>query len=246
MFLDCRRWFRNSARELKEALATLGFLRTCTVIGVRLTDGLLDRWYGFGTARRIPLDDLEIDSENKERGGAYQPTSVPAFRTLLRGLPLPRGAGFVDYGCGMGRVLLLAAAAGFRRVVGVEFSPKLCEIARANALRYRASRPSLPPIEIVEADASRYVPAPDIGIFYFFNPFDELLMRQAVDRILDSLRRSPREAWLLYNEPCHRVAVDAHPEFVLDRELFAGGHACRIYRYAPRFSSEVPHGNSPD
>ncbi|MGH9443846.1 MAG: class I SAM-dependent methyltransferase [Thermoanaerobaculia bacterium] len=242
MFRELRRLIETGYADLKESLATIGFLRTVTVVRIRLAESSFDRRHGLDTARRVPLDALDIPGDNKEHGVKYQPTSVLAFRTLLRGLSLPLDSGFLDYGCGKGRVLLLAAEAGFRRVVGVEFSPQLCEIARANVARFRASARDLPPIEIVQADASRYVPASDVGVFYFFNPFDEFLMRQVVGRILDSLRQSPREAWfLLYNAPRHRGAFDAQSELVLERELIAGGHASSVYRFIPP-SAGVPSG----
>ena len=243
MLRSFRRGIETSLEDLKETLAAVGVLRTCAVIRARLADAFFDWRRGLDTARQISLDSLEIPGVNKKHGKKYQPTSAFVFRSLLRRLPLPRDSGFLDYGSGKGRVLLLAAEAGFRRVIGVEFSPQLCEIARTNVGRYGASRPELPPIEIVQADASRYVPAQDVGVFYFFNPFDALLMGHAIDRILDSLRRSPREAWLLlYNAIPHRAALEEHDEFALDRELVVGGYACRVYRYAP--PSDPRHENS--
>ena len=228
-----QREFKTKFAELKEALSTIGVWRTCTVIGVRWIDALFDWRHGLDTVQRIKLDALAFSSDNKSRGGMYQPTGTPAFRALLRDLPLPHNTGFVDYGCGKGRVLLLAADAGFQRVVGVEFSPQLCDIARNNAARYRAHRPNLPPIEIVEADASLYDPPANVGVFYFYCPFDELLMREAVDRILASLRLHPREGWLIYNLPRYRQAIEAHPEFMLERDMIVGGYACAVYRWKP-------------
>ena len=224
---------RTRYSELKEALATIGLRRTCTVIGVRIADAWFDWRNGLDTVRRVPLETLEIASANKAHGLSYQPTGRAAFRTLLDTVPLPRSAGFVDYGCGKGRVLLLAAEAGFRRVIGVEFSPELASIARANAVRFRARHPGVPQIEVVEADASRYDPPADASVFYFYCPFDEELMREAVDRILRSLGEHPREGWLIYNLPRHRAAVDERPELTLVGELILGGYPCRVYRYLP-------------
>jgi SAM-dependent methyltransferase len=225
---------RTRYSELREALTTIGFRRTCTVIGVRMTDAWFDWRNGLDTVRRVPLEALEIASDNKEHGTPYQPTGRAAFLALLRSVSLPRNVGFVDYGCGKGRVLLLAAGAGFRRVIGVEFSPQLAKIARANAARYWARHPGVAEIEVIEADASRYDPPADASIFYFYCPFDEGLMREAVERILRSLRDHPREAWLVYNLPRHRAAVDERRELALMAELTLGGYPCLVYRYLPR------------
>lgn len=219
--------------ELREALATIGFRRTCIVIWVRFVDAWFDWRYGLDTVQRVRLETLAISSDNKSRGLHYQPTGIPAFRALLRGVPFSYNTGFLDYGCGKGRVLLLAAEAGFQRVVGVEFSPQLCHIASENVARYRTFRPNLSRIEIIEADASRYDPPADTGLFYFAHPFDEIMMRETVSRILESLRKYPREARLVYYLPRHRWAVEAHPEFVLEREMVAGGYECLVYRYIP-------------
>lgn len=223
--------FKSKLAGLKETLTTIGFGRTCIVVWIRFADLWFDWWHGIDTVEQVRLEALVISSNSKSRGRMYQPTGVSAFRDLLRAVSLPRKMGFVDYGCGKGRVLLLAADAGFQRVVGIDFSPQLCQIARENTARYRAHRPDLPPIEVVEADASRYDPQNDVGIFYFYCPFDELLMREAVDRILKSLCQYPREGWLVYNFPLHRRAVEAHPEFVLEREMVVGGYECLVYRY---------------
>lgn len=222
---------RTKFAELKEALATIGFRRTCIVIWVRFVDAWFDWWYGLDTAKRVKLDALAFSSDNKSRGQDYQPTGIPALRALLRVVPFSYNTGFIDYGCGKGRVLLLAAGAGFQRAVGIEFSLQLCHIARANVARYRTHKPNLSPIEIIETDASRYDPPADIGLFYFAHPFDEIIMRKTVDRILESLRRYPREARLVYNFPRHRRAVEAHPEFALEQEMIAGGYECLVYRY---------------
>jgi SAM-dependent methyltransferase len=198
-----------------------------------MSDAWFDWRNGVDTVRRVPLDSLEIASANKPRGLSYQPTGKAAFEALLRAVALPRNVVFVDYGCGKGRVLLLAAAAGFRRIVGVEFSPHLASIARANAERFRARHPGLPEIDVIEADASQYDPPADAGVFYFYCPFDEDLMGEAVDRILRSLAEHPREAWLVYNLPRHRAAVEARPELSFAGEHTLGGYPCRVYRHVP-------------
>ena len=109
------------------------------------SDAWSDWWCGVETSKRVGLDALAISSANKDRGFGYAPTSRRRFRALLKALELPYNSlGFVDYGCGKGRVLMEAADAGFKRVVGVEFSPELCDIARVElgAFQKVAAQPS--------------------------------------------------------------------------------------------------------
>jgi predicted RNA methylase len=227
------REIRTKYAELKEALATIGPWRTCVVIVVRLTDALFDKWYGLDTVARVPLESLTIPDSARPGANAYQPTGILAFRRVLREARLPRHLGFVDYGCGKGRVVLLAAAAGFSSAVGIAFAAELAAIARANASEYRRRKPGIAPIQILQMDASAFDPPPELGIFYFYSPFDASVMRRAVDRIVASLERSPREAWLVYHLPRHREAVEATGRFAVHREFIAGGYECVIYRHRP-------------
>ena len=85
-----------------------------------------DLRYGIDTMGCVSMDALKIESEHKERGVRYEPSELGAVRRLLQMPALPRNGLFVDLGSGKGRVLLIAAQCGFRRIVGVEFSPELC------------------------------------------------------------------------------------------------------------------------
>ena len=49
--------------------------------------------------------------------------------------PRDEGDVFVDFGCGKGRVLFLAARYRFARIIGVELSERMAEQARRNLAR---------------------------------------------------------------------------------------------------------------
>jgi 2-polyprenyl-3-methyl-5-hydroxy-6-metoxy-1,4-benzoquinol methylase len=58
---------------------------------------------------------------------------------MMAALPqkmIPR-ATFIDIGCGKGRVLLMAAEHGFRKIIGIDFAADLCLTARGNVEQYR-------------------------------------------------------------------------------------------------------------
>ncbi len=226
--------------RVKRVLATYGFLGTLTLIKRRFIDACIDGWfdwqYGVETEKRMGLELLAISSDNKSSGHDYVPTGRRRFRALLRAVQLPcHSLGFVDYGCGKGRVLMEAADAGFKRVVGVDFSHELCVAARMNLAIFSERRRNLADIEIVEADAALYDPPADTGVFYFYNPFDELVLRKVVERIRESLRRYPREAWLIYHWPKHREVIEEFPEFALEHDITAAEVKLKVkflvYRY---------------
>lgn len=229
--------------ELKEALSTIGLKRTLVVIWGRFVDALFDWRYGTDTVRRIELGDLHVSAETRNRGQKYQPTGVRPFRHFLRRMQFPRDAVFVDFGCGKGRVLLMAAAYGFRRVVGIEFAPELCEVARANVAAFGRRR-AIGPVEIVEGDVCNYLMKGDENIFYYFHPFDAEIMGRTVDSIVASLKANPRHAWLVYYLPRHVEAIDARPEFIRCCEDIIGGYEVIVYEHSPELagSARAPVG----
>src|ERR1700680_3118745 len=107
-----------------------GFRRAGRVLANYLVDWLHDRRYGVQTRGLVAIETL---SEEGADCHDYFPTSFVTFRRAMATVQIRTGQDvFVDYGSGMGRVLLMAARYPFRRVIGVEISAVLNEIARKN------------------------------------------------------------------------------------------------------------------
>jgi SAM-dependent methyltransferase len=146
-----------------------------------------DRQYGVETAGIVRLGGLRIESANRSRGVRYQPTDPDDFHELIAALPIEHDRyTFVDVGSGKGRVLLLASELPFPRVVGVEFSEELNEIARDNVRRVSDTLGRSLPIEIVTTDAAAYVFPSTPLVVYFYNPFDT----HVLSRVLTNLGRA--------------------------------------------------------
>lgn len=133
------------------------------------------RTYAYWTPQELGLG---------PEGHEYTPTPYPLLRHVLAQIPpASRHCGFMDMGCGLGRVLLAAHRAGFAPVIGVEFSPFLCERARELC----AGRP----ITILQGDAAQVSILPEIGVFFLFNPFQGNTLQSVVTRIGVHARRQP-------------------------------------------------------
>lgn len=176
-----------------------------------------DLRYHVRTWRGIRLlPHAQQSSEALAHARAYEGTDATEMATLLGHLPddLSRFA-FIDLGCGTGKALLIAWGHGFRKLVGVELAPNLAGIARRNVLRYRGPRGS-GQIEITEADAREVRFPGDPLVVFLYDPFDGTVMRDVVERLTESLRSSPRPAYVLYHIPLERSYWDASPLTVLD------------------------------
>jgi SAM-dependent methyltransferase len=117
---------------------------------------------------------------------------------------------FLDYGSGKGRVLMMAARRRFTRVIGIEFSEDLCDIANTNVAKFRhRSRERLAEIEIVRADVEGFeLPIAPL-IIWLFNPFTGPVMRKVATRILASIESAPREVAIVYYNPAEPEAFES-------------------------------------
>ena len=219
--------------ETLRSLRTFGFSRTLAVMRSRLEDMAFDLRHGTDTVQTVPVEEAGVDSANRDYGQRYQPTGSSALGKILSGLSLSDTDVFVDFGCGKGRTLLLATDHSFRRVVGVEFSPPLCTVARENVRRYSARHPRSVQPEIVETDATRFALRGDETVFYFFHPFGPPVLQPVLDNIATSLREHPRRAWLVYYLPVHRDLMDRSAPFKLASERTINGYDCLAYRHDP-------------
>jgi len=173
-------------------------------------DAEIDRKYGVETeGDHTDLAALGAEGEHVADGIGYAPVQVPVFRRLIRATGVdPRRHLFVDFGCGKGRALLLAAEHGFRRVLGVEFAPDLYHVACRNAEKFRRLRPDAPPIEVHFGDAATYpIPAED-AVLFFYHPFNERVMGKVAANIEAALSASPSRLVVAYRNPVHCEALD--------------------------------------
>ena len=180
-------------------------LRTLAYIG----DYWFDLKYRTDTFAWVAVEHLGIDEQHQAHAERYQPSQAVPLRTLLHTLRIPPGKVLVDFGCGKGKVLLIASEFGFAEVRGVEVSPALCEIARKNCETYREKTKTKTQFVIVHADACEYRIADDEEVFFLFNPFDAAIVRQVVQNLTISLHRRKRKIWILYGQAVHREAVEA-------------------------------------
>jgi SAM-dependent methyltransferase len=64
---------------------------------------------------------------DREHASIYQPVNFYTAETLFESIDKEDTIGtFLDMGCGKGRVLAMAAAYGFKEIIGVDLSPQLC------------------------------------------------------------------------------------------------------------------------
>jgi SAM-dependent methyltransferase len=201
--------------------------------GVRLSrayyDWVFDRRFGVNTSGFIPQPVRIAGGGNPRLGSAYDGSNPVLFMRIVQDIKIGyENYTFVDFGSGKGRVLLLASAFPFRRVVGVEWSHELHEDARRNLKVYTGPR-ACDEIESFCMDAGCFpIPSGPL-VLYFFNPFKDEVMTKVLQNIGRALEAEPREIILVYVNPRFKGAFDAATflEKTTDKGWFA------VYRTVP-------------
>jgi SAM-dependent methyltransferase len=224
-----------------QCLRKFGLRRTLAVARSRFGDYAFDIRYGTDTVEPIELSQLDIPYESVRLGRRYQPTSVSAFKVIMEALEPPPGGVFVDFGSGKGRVLMLAAAYPFARIVGIEFSERLCAISKTNIEKFKAKETTAASFDIVHEDATRYTFKDDETVLYFYHPFGEEVFRRVLRNISESLKRRPRQAWLVYHlsDERARTEIEENSPFVLKTAREAVGYDYMLFTNARRLVAGV-------
>jgi 16S rRNA A1518/A1519 N6-dimethyltransferase RsmA/KsgA/DIM1 with predicted DNA glycosylase/AP lyase activity len=174
-------------RKLRSAISQLAF----------------ERRYGVRTAELIPLDQLGIDAEGR---GYYVAASWRTLRRTLSRKDIGPSDVFVDFGSGMGRMVLEAARFPFGRVIGVELSPQLHEIALSNVRRTR-QRLHCPQVDLMCSDVLTFDIPDDVTVVFFNNPFQGEVFTTVIKRLVESVDRNPRQVKVIYYNPVEQQTL---------------------------------------
>ena len=168
-------------------------LRSATAKGVGaihwVTDVAFEKRHSLDLGGFIRNKDLEtVFSASLPHARAYEAISCAAVGRLLdeankTGIVFDN---FIDIGSGKGKACFYAAAKGsFAKIIGVEFSGPLVEVADANKTRFGAQN-----ISFLNMDATAFsLPAGD-NLVFLFNPFGEVVLRQFLKNNIDRFRQS--------------------------------------------------------
>lgn len=164
-----------------------------------------DRRFGTDTAETREIGSLDIKSKNARYAVRYQTSPEDIFRAALSSLSVDlERFTLLDFGSGKGRLLLLASGYPLARVVGIEFSSELHEIAQRNIALYRSQDQKCFNVTSVQCDATDFEIPFEPLICYFYNPFGAVVLEEVASNIEQALRHSSRDAYVVYVNPKHK------------------------------------------
>lgn len=189
-----------------------------------------------GTGRAVPAEALDVAGSAKAHASAYLPSPYYFTHRAFKRLGVaPDGRTFVDFGCGLGRVLFFASQFPFAEIVGVEISPSLTAAARRNLAAYYARRrKTAPPWRIECADAAGLAIPEGADIFYFGDPFDAQILEPVARAIAAAGDARRAEIRVIYVHPMHADVFRAHGFQVEAADVNREGRGFMVLARPPR------------
>ncbi|MEO5647585.1 MAG: class I SAM-dependent methyltransferase [Chitinophagaceae bacterium] len=179
--------------------------------------------YKIDTSRIQDVKRITVKGINLKNAEMYQGASYYLLEKVFEWLQDRKLNGpLIDFGCGKGRVLIVGAAYDFHKITGIDFAKSLCEEAEANIRRVQQNFPATN-FTIVHEDVVDYQIDELTNCFFFFNPFNEFVMKKVLKNIAISLNKSPRTCYVIYINPQHKE--------VFTSAGFTEAYHIRKYRY---------------
>jgi SAM-dependent methyltransferase len=224
-------WGRSGSRGLAtEGLRLAGELRG---IPVALTRELVfDLRHGTRTRGFVRNEDHVAARSVGGDPTFYQPIGLRPLGEALATVPVDRaGSTLVDLGAGRGRAVLLAAEAGFGRVVGVELDEHLAAEAQENIRRWRrrAGQGATADVRVVHGDAATEPLPSGPLVVMMFNPFGATTLELVLRSLRSARRGDPDPVWVVYVNPVHDAVFAALP----GATTHARGRDWVVHRLAP-------------
>ena len=157
----------------------------------------------------------------------YEATPYDALDELFCAYELLKSDGFVDYGCGKGRVSFYVHNRFQCKVTGIEMNGRLYEDVLTNLYHYRGKvqRKKDGQLHFERCYAEAFEVEPTDNRFYFFNPFSVQVFTKVVGRILESVADHGRSVDLILYYPSMDYVqyLETKTAFNLLKEIKLGG-----------------------
>ncbi len=180
------------------------------VLQLMLTINSESLWEQFFNIHTTGNNGLSSKLIRPRLGGyvGYAGSDYSAIAKTLLAIPFSANDVFVDFGCGLGRMLAVVGSLTMvRKVIGIEIMPNHVFLAKNNLKNCPVLHASS---AIIETDASDFDPY-EGTVFYFFNPFTDDTFKTVITNIGMSLKRNPRPIKIIYYNPVMKSYLDDQP-----------------------------------
>jgi len=131
----------------------------------------------------------------------YKPTSYHFLEQLFELLPFEPKDHLIDFGCGKGRVLFMAAHYSCKNVTGYEIDQERYAILKKNVENYIEKFGAETNFNISKEDAQTIKIDGSANKFFFYSPFHPKIYIKVISNILDSVKKHKRDISIFLYRP---------------------------------------------
>lgn len=188
---------KDLAGKLPRFFRRRGFIATVKRCAAKLEEIRFDRKFGIATF-----------ATTGDHADGYEPTALRDLKEIFSELRFGyENFIFIDVGSGKGRVLLLASEFPFKRIIGIESSPRMHSIAQKNLRAYRSTTQKCSAIESHHCDVTVYPFPVENTVLFLFNPFASPIVLRFLTNLTESLQNHPRDVYLIYHNPTYHNLI---------------------------------------
>lgn len=166
---------------------------------------------GCDFSKWVEMNDIGF---SEIKGNKYQPSFVNLDRIIRKFYQITKNDSIIDIGCGKGYAMYRMHNLDFGIIDGYDLNPDLVNIANMNfkKLGYKNCR-------AVCADAESFCDYDRYNYFYMFNAVPPNVFQKMLNNIENSLKRCPRDAFLILSNPeCHETVCKSK-YFLVDHRI---------------------------
>ncbi|WP_153731136.1 SAM-dependent methyltransferase [Sporosarcina obsidiansis] len=168
--------------------------------------------------KRLHVQTIGIREWNHQSShyNRYEATPYEALDFLFSRHKIQTSGGWIDFGCGKGRVPFYVHYLYSLDVTGIEMNYVLHQDAMNNLMDYRQAFPKKRgTLSFKCCLAERYEIPSDATTFYFFNPFSLDIFRSVIHNIIRSIELAARPVEIILYYP-----TADYEQFLQDHSLF--------------------------
>ena len=194
-FFDCYTLIKEEGilRALK------GVIHILAIEIYALSERIFDFKYHVETSSIIRMEEYDIEEKKKAVSVRYQPTPIKPLRSILKALNIDHSRyTIIDVGSGKGRVLLLASEYPYKKIIGVEISKRVNDIAEKNFETWSNPNQKCQDLQSICTDACEYKFPKGPLVLFFFTPFTSTVLAQVLENLKKSMKDKPRPVHIIY------------------------------------------------
>lgn len=179
----------------------------------------MDKFYDEYLNILTNLEDNESHND-KEAFLGYEPTSYFLLEKIFTLFPFHSQDHLIDFGCGKGRVLFMAAYHLCKYVTGYEINEKIYNILMKNIESYQNKFGKETTFSIYKEDVQYAKISKTANKFFFFNPFYLIVYARVIKNIIDSLKDNERNIVIYLYRPHESTIKYLDSINIFHKEIF--------------------------